>query len=350
MKIPQDENSSFRLWCAAESLGKIGIGSKMAIQSLIQLIEETQDENIRWYAAESLGKIDRGNEIAIKTLVQIVETTQYNYTYQGAAYGLGKIDPGNETAIRELAWLVETLQNDHEHEFFRGTAACKLSEIDSRNETAIRALVNILETTQDERNRWLAIEGLYKVASNYEKLIYPLVQIVETTKLQHPEIKTPTYKKAVDMLSSIGIRNERAIQEFIRMLRTTKKFDIRWRALENLEKIGIGNEAAINAIFQFLIRTRSDCSLRGLAANTLNKIIIRDENANPALLQFIKHYNQYIKANLDVQEIHEVMMISADILSYKDFWQAFNSSQSILWMFGRSIHFLDSLNKWRFDL
>ena len=168
--------------------------------------------------------------------------------------------------------------------------------------------------------------------------------------LKHPEIKTPTYKEAVDMLSSIGIGNKTAIQEFIRMLRTKQNYHIYLIALENLENIGIGDETTIHAIFQFLIKAPSHTSFRRLAANTLNKIIIRDENANSALLQFIKHYSQYIKANLDVQEAYEVMMISADILSYKDFWQAFNSSSSILWMFSRTSHFLDNLDKCQLDL
>jgi len=349
MEMIQDQ-VSFRSWYVADSLSKIGLGNETAIQSLLELIEETQDENIRWYAAECLGKIAPGNEIAIKTLMQIVETTQYDYTYQGAAYSLGKINPGNETAIRSLVWLVETLEDRHEHESLRTIAAFNLSEIDSGNETAIRALVNVLETTQDERNRWLAVEGLYKTASNHEKLIYPLVQIVETTKLRHVEIKTPAYIRAVSILSDIGNINETAIQELVRMLKTTQNVQICWRALENLENIGIGNETAIHTTFQFLIKTKSDSSLRRLAANTLKKIIIRDENANPALLQVIKRYNQYIKANLSVEEFYGVMMICADVLSYKDFWRAVNSSPSILWMFGRSLRFNDDLNKWRLDL
>ncbi len=352
MKMTEDQNVPSRSWYVADSLGKIGTGNEIAIQSLLQLIEEAQDENVRWYAAKALGKIEPGNETAIKTLVHIVETTEYDHTYRVAAYGLGKIDPGNETAIQSLVWLVETLENRNEYESLRTIAACNLSEIASGNETAIRALVDVLETTQDERNRWLAVKGLYKTTSNYEDLIYPLVQIVETTKLEHPNIKTPMYIEAVDMLSSIGIGNETAIQEFIRMLRTKNNYDIYLMALENLENIGIGDETAIHAIFQFLIKAPSHTSFRSLAVNTLNKIIIRDENenANPALSQFIKHYSQYIKANLDVQEVYEVMMISADIISYKDFWQAFNSSSSILWMFSRTSHFLDNLQKLRLHL
>ncbi|OYQ65810.1 hypothetical protein B9G53_06185, partial [Pseudanabaena sp. SR411] len=352
MKMIQNQNVSFRSFYVADSLSKIGVGNEIAIQSLLKLIEETQDENIRWCVAECLGKINPGNEIAIKVLVHIVETTQYDYTYQGAAYSLGKINPGNETAIRALVWLVETLEDRNEYESLRTIAAYNLSEIASGNKIAIRVLVDVLEKTEDEGNRWWAIEGLYKAASNYDELIYPLVQIIETTKFVHRQIKTPKYKRAVDMLSSIGIGNETAIQEFIRMLRTKKNHHIYWRALENLENIGIGNEAAIHAIFQFLIKTTSTSSLHRVAANTLNKIIIRDENATPALLQFIKHYSHYIKANLDVQEVYAVMMILADILSYQDFWKEFNSSPSILWMFGRSLHFLDSLNpnNWRLDL
>ncbi|NJR48177.1 MAG: NACHT domain-containing protein [Leptolyngbyaceae cyanobacterium CSU_1_3] len=350
MKMTEDENFPSRSWYVADSLGKIGTHNEIAIQSLLQLIKEVQDENIRWYAAKALGKIDPGNETAIKTLVQIVETTEYDYNYLGAAYGLGKIDPGNEIAIQSLVWLVETLENKNENESLQTIAACNLSEIASGNETAIRALVDVLERTQDEHNRWLAVKGLYKAGSNYEDLIYPLVQIVERTKLKDTQIKTPAYKEAVDMLSSIGIGNETAIQEFARMLRTKKNYDIYRRALENLENIGIGNEAAIHAILQFLIKVPSGTSLSELAIDTLNKIIIRGENVNSALLQFIKHYNESIKANLDVREVYEVMMTSADILSYKDFWQAFNSSPSMLWMFGRSSHFLDNLWKGRFDL
>ncbi|NMG20984.1 NACHT domain-containing protein [Brasilonema bromeliae] len=59
-----------------------------AIKALVELIQNSQDEETRWGAAYSLGEIGKDNPIAIKALVELIQNSQDEETRRGAAYSL----------------------------------------------------------------------------------------------------------------------------------------------------------------------------------------------------------------------------------------------------------------------
>ncbi|MBD2358529.1 HEAT repeat domain-containing protein [Tolypothrix sp. FACHB-123] len=167
-----------------------------AIAALVQLLQSTNlDDDTRGLAADSLGEIDPGNKIAISALVQLLQsTTVHDSTRCQAAYSLGKIDPGNEIGI---ATLVELLQSNNLDEFTPWLAAYSLGKIDPGNEFAITALVQLLQSTtvdyyirrdaagslgqiiQDNNHRFKAVEVVsryWRVDDNFYNLAWKCAQ------------------------------------------------------------------------------------------------------------------------------------------------------------------------------
>ncbi|BAZ25126.1 hypothetical protein NIES4073_60300 [Kalymmatonema gypsitolerans NIES-4073] len=104
-----------------------------AINALVELIQNSQDEYTRRQAAFSLGKIDKDNPTAIKALVELIQNSQSESTRRQAAFSLGKIDKDNPTAINTLVELIQNSQS----ESTRRQAAFSLGKIDKDNPTAI---------------------------------------------------------------------------------------------------------------------------------------------------------------------------------------------------------------------
>ncbi|MDJ1173976.1 HEAT repeat domain-containing protein, partial [Roseofilum capinflatum] len=122
-------------------LEKIGQGNPQAIAALVQLLEQTEDEDTRWWAAETLEKIGQGNPQAIAALVQVLEQTENEYTCRRAAETLGKIGQGNPQAI---AALVQVLEQTKGYYFTCREVAESLEKIGQGNQEAIAALVQLL--------------------------------------------------------------------------------------------------------------------------------------------------------------------------------------------------------------
>ena len=79
------------LWQAAKSLEEIDPSNYNVIAALVKLIGNCQSEDILWQAAKSLGEIGRGNEIAINAFIELICTSQEQWICQLAQYGLEKI-------------------------------------------------------------------------------------------------------------------------------------------------------------------------------------------------------------------------------------------------------------------
>ncbi|WP_273248372.1 HEAT repeat domain-containing protein, partial [Limnospira indica] len=119
------------------------------IAKLVQVIENTQDENTRRRAIESLGEIGVGNPEAVTVLVQVIENTQDEYTRREAIASLGKIGVGNPEAIAGLVQVIQNTQNEDT----RRRAAESLEKIGVGNPEAVAVLVQVIENTQDEYTR-----------------------------------------------------------------------------------------------------------------------------------------------------------------------------------------------------
>ncbi|MDF0554261.1 HEAT repeat domain-containing protein [Kamptonema sp. UHCC 0994] len=149
-----------------------------AIELLVNLLANSDDEYTRRQAAYSLGKIDPGNQEAIAALVNLLETTEDENIRRQTTYSLGKIGPSNQ---EEIVNLVNLLANSND-EFTRRQTAYSLGEIGTGNPEAITSLVNLLATTEDEDTRWEAAYSLGKIGIGNEKAIADLVDLLATTK------------------------------------------------------------------------------------------------------------------------------------------------------------------------
>ncbi len=74
------------------SLGKIGAGNPKAIEALLELLRNSQNEFTRWQVIRSLGQIGIGNPKVIEGLRELLHTRQSAYTRSLAEEILGKID------------------------------------------------------------------------------------------------------------------------------------------------------------------------------------------------------------------------------------------------------------------
>jgi HEAT repeat protein len=165
---------------AVNYLGKLGIGNEIAIQALIRLLRNQQNDDIRWRNTEfsptnnihlftaitaiNLGIIDPRNEIAIRELERLLESTQDETSGEWIARGLGEIDPGNEIAIRELVRLIKRGDSG-----LFGNTAYRLGKIDPGNKIAIRELERLLGTTKDWLNLNFVLESLDEIGTHSER-------------------------------------------------------------------------------------------------------------------------------------------------------------------------------------
>ncbi|VXD25017.1 hypothetical protein PL8927_830261 [Planktothrix serta PCC 8927] len=257
------------------------VGNKFIIRELIQVLEITNNKNVRQIFAEILWKIDPGNELAIQALIQILNTTENEDNRSWVAKILWKINPGNELVIQALIQVLETTENEDN----RRIVAESLGEIDPGNELAIQALIQILNTTENEDNRRMIAESL----------------------------------------GEIDPGNELAIQALIQILNTTDNEDNRRRVAESLGEIDPGNELVIQALIQVL-ETTEDKYTRGNVAKTLGEIIKTEKQYSDVVFA-LKHnlINEVYNNNFDLFEsCYKLLWQYAQNLPYPKFYQAWH--------------------------
>ncbi|MBD2043644.1 HEAT repeat domain-containing protein [Microcoleus sp. FACHB-672] len=247
-----------------------------AINTLVELIGNTEDEDTRRMAAESLGNIGTGNETAIRALVELIGNSRNESTRRRAVYSLGKIGTGNETAIRALVELIGNCGD----ESTRREAVYSLEKSGTGNETTIRALAELIGSCGDESTRRMVAESLEKIGTGNETAIRAIAELIGNTE------DKDTRRKAAESLGNIGVGNETAINALVGLIGNCGDESTHWRAAESLEKIGTGNETAINALVE-LIGNTEDEHTRKKAAESLGKIGTGNETAINALVELI---------------------------------------------------------------
>ena len=263
----------------AYNLGKIAVGNDLTIRALIRVLETTDNDHTRWKVADSLGKIDPGNEFAIKELIRILETTEittYDFTCRNSAYSLGEIAVSNELAIKELIRILETTDNDNT----RTLIANSLGTIDPGNELAVQALIAILEITDNDDTRSDVARSLEKIAVGNELAIQALIAILESTDNDN------TRSDVARSLGTIDPGNEFGIQILISILKTTDNLGY-GRITYNLEKIAVGNELAIKELISILETTNNDFTCDDVTY-ILEKIAVGNKLAIQALIGILE--------------------------------------------------------------
>ncbi|MBD1831465.1 hypothetical protein H6F61_01910 [Cyanobacteria bacterium FACHB-472] len=115
----------------------------------MHLIQTTQNESNIWTAAESLGRIDPGNKIAIATLVKLVQTSEQADWRRQAACSLGEIHASDETAVATLIQFIQTVQDENEDEYFLRRLADSFKRISQTSQ--LMQVVTALKDYLDEQ-------------------------------------------------------------------------------------------------------------------------------------------------------------------------------------------------------
>jgi HEAT repeat protein len=114
VELIQTSQDKWIVKAAAQELGRVGTGKEAEVAALVQLLTSTEDECTQMSAAISLGRIEPGNQMAIATLVKLIENSERSYICWRAAYNLGKIGVGDEIAIATLVQFIQTFQDEYQ--------------------------------------------------------------------------------------------------------------------------------------------------------------------------------------------------------------------------------------------
>ena len=274
------------------SLGKIAVGNQTSIDALIDLLFQTEDEYTLLLVAECFSKIDPSNQTAIDALVDLLSQTEDEDTRRLVAYSLGEIDPGNQTAIDALVDLLPKTENEDT----RRLVAYSLGEIDPGNQTAIDALVDLLPKTENEDTRRLVAESLGEIAVGNQTAIDALVDLLPKTGDED------TRQQVAKCLGKIAVGNQIAIDALVDLLPKTGDEDTRQQVAKCLGKIAVGNQIAIDALVDLLPKTEDqdtcwqDEVTHWQVAYSLGEIAVGNQTAIDALVDLLpKTENKYTR-------------------------------------------------------
>lgn len=255
------------------------------INSLIKVIETTENNDTRREAAISLGRVEPGNKIAIKTIVTEMRNAKPSLTRPRpqlrSIFELGLVSKGDETIINALNEIIQlNRSNDLTY------AACVgLDRIDPGNCSSLPFLINLIRTTEDEFNRSQMAVNLDALDPGNEIAFTTITQLLKT------DLDERTQQKIIRDLHDIAIPNQNTLNSLIELLETAQNHSVAWAARICLGRNFKGNANAIKAL-ENLIKTNQNEHTRHLAATSLQEIDSGNEIAIPILIQpLLKSFN-----------------------------------------------------------
>ncbi len=305
------DGEGFSNLALSESFEKIAQGNQTAIGILIKLLKFNNNELIRYRAALCLGRIAKGNAEAIHTLVSLLESNAWqkfslpdNFRYC-AAEGLALIDPGNQKAMKALVDLLENA----EEEDTRYWTAITLETTAKDNQEVINTMIDLLQTTSYDDDRLSrATRILGKIALGHQAAIESLICLLESIVYESRDERFMLWQNAEDTesedfeefisfirrdifisLGKIGIGNQAAIQALVHLLETTNNKTICLSTAQSLGKIDPGNQIAIDTLMD-LLENPDDLSISFLA-ESLAEISPDKQVAINALINFLEANN-----------------------------------------------------------
>jgi HEAT repeat protein len=158
---------------AAQSLGKIDDGNLESINYLINIIYNSNPDYkyTKTSAARSLGEIANDNENAIQALVYLIRNSDNEYTKITAAESLGKIGHRNTEAIQELVNLIRN-SNDQST---KNWSIKSLVKIGNNNQEVTQVLVDLIRNYDDESTKYWAATRLVEIGNGNQEAIQVLL-------------------------------------------------------------------------------------------------------------------------------------------------------------------------------
>ena len=311
-------------------MSKIDPGNETAIETLVNIIENTQDEGACLQAAKSLAEIDPANKKAIQALMDIIGNW-------GVIKDLG--DNGTkaiERIIQALAPVIAPTQDDSHREAVRQGIERTIQALVQNLVRAlqfnnVRIKLSILRDLVFLDNSWNRIPSEISRLYYQEPLNLSDYQSSKLSRLFHCEYldlsdhqffsgaetipKRYSHYVAVETLRKIGKGHEEAIQILIRVMNTTISKLFCTVVADSLCRIDPGNEMAIQALVR-IINTTTNEFIYKTAVSSLSQI----GSDNQTATQVVRGLRR-----LSIKETRSLMMTYAEALPYPKFYQAFHS-------------------------
>ncbi|MDJ0726508.1 MAG: hypothetical protein QNJ38_15465 [Prochloraceae cyanobacterium] len=215
------------------------VGNKKAIQKLDGILQNQDLDPSRIIEfAEILAAIAPDSETAIDSVIEIIEITRNDDIFKEWEIVLARKEQNEDRDYSELFALqererLEVQEQSNPNSIYR--AFCKeaiesLGKIGQNNTKVINFIIELLNIKQYEI-RSAVFETLAKIASNNETAIDSLIEIILDNNSNHS-----TRYEAISCLGKIAVGNEKAIEALITLVHTKEK-DIFIEACNSLENI-----------------------------------------------------------------------------------------------------------------
>lgn len=308
--IHDTENDSFKV-ALANRLAEICPDNLVVLNTLLHLSQAAQDVSIRSFSIECLQKNTQHQQLIIPHFIQIIkESIDERYILQ-AVNLLGEIGYGNEKVIEALICLAI----DEKSKSINWEISDKLGKIGHKNEKAINIIESYLKTTNEQIKIISLIYCLGEVGKGTQRAINILSDLADTSDSETIQLEAayklgtidPGNQKAIDTLEHlvktskdentsneaalclayIDSGNEIAISFFLHTIAADNDKDSVSIALERISEIGQGNQKAICTLKKLICSTEDELILLR-CAEALGQIDEGSKVANEVLLQLIK--------------------------------------------------------------
>ncbi|MGL5059688.1 MAG: HEAT repeat domain-containing protein [Microcoleus sp.] len=305
------------------------------IQHFIELLlNEKSDKNTRMNALDKLQRVRQEDSRIINTLVEIIEKSNDPSLRDLALHYLGKIDRGGITVTRVSMKILENFEKEDKKLRFKAVISLRKSNPNNAGNN-VDCLLSILNETKDPDLRIALLKALGKIGYDNPKAIATLTGILANTKDE--EIRF----QSADSLGRINPGNCKAVAVKIEILENTKHeytsivpallkpFEDLWEsseALDSLGEIGKGSKNAIHALVKVLEIAKAEYARRR-ATKSLLKIITTDEHRQEVVSLLQPHLKtETYENNFDLfKDCYSVLWHCAQNLPYTTFYEAWHN-------------------------
>jgi hypothetical protein len=268
-------------------LGKIAIGKIDVIDKILLLIEKKESE-MSPHLSGLLSKIVIKEDWIINKLIKILEQENFDGqpTYVDASVDivLSRIAMDNEKVIKALLTTLDNCNRDYYRMRIRVLGRAKICKKD-----VIEKLFSILDKEDLDNDLCDSVRyALEDISDNEDWVIDRLIKLVDGN-----EGETRLYINAIEILGSIAVGNQNAINYLIRVIANENitTWFIPHTALGALEKIAVGNRIAIECLFELLKIKQMRSNFYFKTSKVLGVIAVKEE-------WFMEKVNELIVAEL----------------------------------------------------
>lgn len=306
--------------CTLSALKKLGFGNELLIEKLLEIFDNANSVHIRELAIECLENVAHGNLKAVNELTRILSNTKNESTVWKAAYTLAQIDPGNKKALFTLVKLLENPENEGA---FRELASY-LGSLKAVNQKVLDVLARIILTTDPDNIADEVISSIGDIVTANEDALDCFANLILNRKDGSRENKTHEIYFLDKSKDSFTDRLERSISIFNGLFEEMpiKKSH---RSIQKLQLI-------VKELEQTLDRNRYIYHLADRAHEHHEAIDLKKLFQNYSLYKVVKVFRKKMIDAAREYEYEEptyweckVLWYCAKNMSYPDFYDAWHS-------------------------